>query len=587
MNLVQLFGAVPPGKSDPSSYYTEPIPELEISGVCSFPRLLLAIWQLRPADLQRQFPLDAPDGRKQYLAWCVLHGRREYAAVRELQSFWDELAMPADIPPTPWSPAISRLMQLVILARPDLGIPPALDDQAAQQCLVSWFFVANGMQECGFGREHLSAAQLATLLGQNALEESKFAGLVWASREDLQQNFPNPGGTDFQDWMRLHGMRETALPCLMDVNEPITGENRAQPMEFGVNLIGYAYGELGIGEDVRMAARALEAAGIPFAILNINPSADVRNRDLSCAEHVSPTPRYQMNMVCLTALEHLRYFVETGQGGFGPGPTIGYWPWELARFPEEWHHCASLADELWASSRHTASALRQAHRHVRLMPMAVVIPELPPLGRAHFGLPDAPYLFVFSFDGNSTLARKNPNAAVRAFQRAFPPGDSRVGLVIKCMRPDRSRPEWIEIAAMAQKDARIVILDKVMDKTEVLALYRNCDCYVSLHRSEGYGRGIAEALLLGLEVIATGYGGNVDFMRSVRAHLVPYRMKRLKPEDYVGSAGQAWASPNETAAARQMRQALDTHVHRTHPLTRFNPDRIGHRYAQRLRQLML
>ena len=145
------------------------------------------------------------------------------------------------------------------------------------------------------------------------------------------------------------------------------------------------------------------------------------------------------------------------------------------------------------------------------MPMAVAIPKVKRYTRKQWSLPETDYLFVFSFDGNSSLARKNPLGVIEAFKLAFPNGHEAAGLVIKCMRPDIKNPAWQRILKLAATDSRIHIIDQMLSKPEVLGLYKVCDCFVSLHRVEGFGRGIAEALLLRLNVIATDHGGNVDF----------------------------------------------------------------------------
>jgi len=113
-------------------YYQQPIAQLEVPGFSPFFGLQLAIWQLRSLDLQKLYPLESIQGRKGFLAWCVVHGRNEYAALRELQVFWDALAQPAVIPETFYSGAITRLMQLVGLSRLDLQIDSALATEKQQ-----------------------------------------------------------------------------------------------------------------------------------------------------------------------------------------------------------------------------------------------------------------------------------------------------------------------------------------------------------------------------------------------------------------------------------------------------------------------
>ncbi len=377
------------------------------------------------------------------------------------------------------------------------------------------------------------------------------------------------------------------------------GDRFGISLQPGVNLIGYAFGELGIGEDVRMAAHALHAAGVPFTIIDFPPGGNIRQQDRSVEHWVSNEPRYAINVVCLTALEHLRLYLERGAALFSGRYTIGYWPWELHDWPTDWKHCFNLVDEVWASSRHIQQAAqRVSNVPVRLMPMAVKLPNIDLSTQpqhSRFGLPRNQTLFVFSFDGNSYIERKNPLAIVEAFQLAFPSGQEAVSLVIKCMRPDTKNPAWQAILRAAQADPRLIIIDATLSKSEVMELYRACDCFVSLHRAEGFGRGIAEALLLGLEVIATDYGGNTDFCRAANARLVPYRMKALGPNDYVEAQGQSWAEPDTYAAAQAMREVASRISSGTKSISTglqqrldelFSPATIGAAYRRRFADLI-
>jgi glycosyltransferase involved in cell wall biosynthesis len=160
------------------------------------------------------------------------------------------------------------------------------------------------------------------------------------------------------------------------------------------------------------------------------------------------------------------------------------------------------------------------------------------------------------------------------------------------MRPDVKNPAWRAIQKTAVSDKRIHIIDAMFSKLEVLSLYKACDCFVSLHRAEGFGRGIAEALLLGLDVIATDYGGNVDFCQPAGAHLVPYRLVPVGKKDYVEGEGQYWADPDKRVAARFMQ----TVAAKTNPKRRtkkvstsiqalFKLEVIGARYRERLERI--
>lgn len=179
------------------------------------------------------------------------------------------------------------------------------------------------------------------------------------------------------------------------------------------------------------------------------------------------------------------------------------------------------------------------------MPLAVEVGGISDLGRKDFNLPEDACLFCFSFDLNSSIHRKNPRACLKAFQKAFPVDEVTerpVGLVIKCHKPKRANEQWDRLKEAAERDHRIFIVEETLSRPDLLALYKSCDCYLSLHRAEGFGRGMAEALLPGLEVIATGYSGNVDHCRgNPAAHLVDYKLVPVKKDEYPYGEGQCWA----------------------------------------------
>lgn len=606
LNIAGHFASLP-GQVGADYAYSQPITGLDVPGISPIYGLQLAIWQLRDQDLQKIFPLDTPEGRRGFLAWCVVHGRNEYTGLHQLEPFRQKLSEPAVLPQSDWSGGISRLVHLAVIGRRDLEIDPDLKTADAQRDALYWFFGSSGWLELAVRDQDIPAWQRRFLLNTPDLPRSRFARLLVEKRPDLQAvlNLQPPNGRAvFDNWLAHNAMQETCLPILQKFALqawPAPTPPLQQPIknEFGVNLIGYAFGELGIGEDVRMAAHACQAAGIPFCVIDFNPGSNVRQEDHSIAQWVTDEPQYGINLVCLTALEHLRLFVERGTELFRDRYTIGYWPWELHNWPANWEHCFNLIDEAWASSQHIEQAMRRISPvPVHWMPMAVRLPPeidlSAPRQRARFGLPQDKTLFVFSFDGNSFASRKNPLGVLEAFQRAFKTSDQHVGLVIKCMRSYPHNSMWQQIKAAAHHDKRIYVIDEILDKVDVLELYRACDCFVSLHRAEGFGRGIAEALLLGLEVIATDHGGNTDFCRIAGSRLIPYKMTKLNLDDYVESSGQLWAEPDISAAAKALTEvayhaygkACFSAPEREELLAKlFSPTAVGASYHRRLAYL--
>ncbi len=169
-------------------------------------------------------------------------------------------------------------------------------------------------------------------------------------------------------------------------------------------------------------------------------------------------------------------------------------------------------------------------------------------------MPEGHFLCLFAYDFHSYVARKNPEAAIAAFQEAFPPARQDVGLVIKTLGgaryPDALRP----LEALARRDPRVMIRDVELTRDEVHGLQSVCDVFVSLHRAEGFGLSLAEAMLLGKPVVATGYSGNLAFMSAANSCLVDYRLVPVREGEYPFGAGQSWAEPDIAGAAAWLRR---------------------------------
>jgi len=348
------------------------------------------------------------------------------------------------------------------------------------------------------------------------------------------------------------------LPWLAPKPAPTQSTAQADK-PFGLNIYGFAYGELGIGEDLRMAVECCEAVGIAYHVVNVD-AGDARQADLHLKGKVSDSrelPPYNTNLFCLPAFDTVsRVSMQKGAAVFEGYRNIGWWPWELAVFPKAWKPYAfELVDEVWASSTFLEDMYKRAtDKPVKLVPLAVSVARMKPHPRKHYGLPEKKFLFLYIFDFNSSVARKNPMAAVQAFKQAFEPTDNTVGLVLKTMNTKPNNPEWQAFLKECQTDKRIQLITETLDRPEVLGLINACDAYVSLHRAEGFGRTLAEAMLLGKPVIATNYSGNVDFLIDgtfpVSYKLVPvtensYQWLDLQ-DDYV------WAEVDINSASEQL-----------------------------------
>jgi glycosyltransferase involved in cell wall biosynthesis len=308
---------------------------------------------------------------------------------------------------------------------------------------------------------------------------------------------------------------------------------------FGVNLYGFAYGELGIGEDLRMAVACCEAANIPYHVVNVD-AGNIRQADNLLKGkthdlHSKDLPPYRNNIFCLPAFDTAsRIFMQKGASAFEGYNNIGWWPWELGVFPKAWQqHAFMLVNEVWASSTFLEDMYkRSTEKPVHLVPLAVSVDRLKKHPRNYYDLPEKKCLFLYVFDFNSSVARKNPIAAVKAFKQAFPQKDKSVGLVLKTMNTNPENPEWQNFVKECTADKRIHVITETMDRPDVLGLIDCCDVYFSPHRTEGFGRTIAEAMMLNKLIITTNYSGNIDFSNEKRCFLIDCKLIPLKKSEY-------------------------------------------------------
>jgi glycosyltransferase involved in cell wall biosynthesis len=330
---------------------------------------------------------------------------------------------------------------------------------------------------------------------------------------------------------------------------------RVQPaLPLGVNVAGYLDATLGLGTAARNVIDALRAAGVSVAPLLL--ASDAPREDAPPV--VSEEPVHPVTIVCVNpdGMEGARH--QLGDAAFADRHVIGMWWWEVDVLPQRWLRAFDLVDEVWVGSSFVADALAAISPvPVVHVPLPVPKPVAAPDGRSELGLPDDTFLFGFVYDYRSVAARKNPLGLVEAFRRAF--DDSRsddVGLVMKTL-DGKGSDEHAAVLAAAVGDPRISFIDGNVPVALKNALIRELDCYVSLHRSEGFGLTIAEAMVLGTPVIATDYGGSRDYATAFNAALVDHVPVPIGPGNDPYPADAVWAEPDLDHAAALMRAAVD------------------------------
>jgi len=318
----------------------------------------------------------------------------------------------------------------------------------------------------------------------------------------------------------------------------------------GVNVIGYLKDETGVGESARATLRALDSVGYPAA-WTLARSEQARQNDTSVL-HLPQGHPYAVNLFYVNADQMPTVYHDLGADFFAGKYNIATWFWELEHFPEAWRDRLQYLDELWVGSHFVQRTLAP------LAPFPVVVMGVPitprppaPITRTELGLPEDRFLFLFTFDMLSFIERKNPYAVIDAYRCAFGPDFAGVQLVIKVTKLEQY-PEHAARLRAEMASVGGILLDRYLDRPELDGLFEACDAYVSLHRSEGFGMTLAEAMILGKPVIATDYGGNTDFTTAANSYPVAYRLVELAQDCGPYPRGAVWADADVEHAAELM-----------------------------------
>jgi glycosyltransferase involved in cell wall biosynthesis len=322
----------------------------------------------------------------------------------------------------------------------------------------------------------------------------------------------------------------------------------------GVDLYGYFRTESGVGEGARRAFAALDRAGIGVATFTIGTQGVFRESiDWPEDDPLSPPRRIALMHVNADQTPLLGRLIDPHR--FDGAYRIGYWAWEIEQFPDIWASSFDLVEEIWTPSEFVADAIRRkTTKPVHVVPHPAVNGAVGAPDRKRFGIPEDALAVYANLDLNSYLERKNPFAAIRAFRTAFPDKADGAVLVLKA-----HGGKHVEAARRALKSAvgdapNIILIDRVLSPGELADLHASADIYLSLHRAEGFGLGIAEFMALGKPVVVTGYSGNMQYTDETCARLVRYRLVEIGDGEYPHSAGARWADPDVEDAAAALKE---------------------------------
>ncbi|GLU85228.1 hypothetical protein Rhsp01_64040 [Rhizobium sp. NBRC 114257] len=556
--------------------------------------LMSLIYRNRP-DLQAAFDLDTAGGLTRLWSWWFADGKDEYLG----SSDW-----------------IAAQHATALLGRLQQGDAEASPYDAIRYGAISQLepVLANGSHALDDLINAIHFNHLLDADGKISHTPTPLMSLIYRNRPDLQTAFDlnKPQAVPaFWDWWfnygqneylgktagRISGTDNTVAASGHDAAVEITftksGEAPASEAPApNISLVGYPKGEFGLGEDIRLLRASLNEVGIkptvvkaPWAIM-ARQAIDEPSVEASMAAFDSDVMIYVM-----PAFDTMTLLNKVGPRAFTARRKIGFWQWELERFPPPAKIAMELVDEIWCHSEHSARAFRSAtDKPVIKVPLPVLVPDVRMVPRSKFDLENDSFVVFTSFDGASSISRKNPLGAIQAFQKAFPAAThSKARLIVKAMNTlDDSL--WRECMRKAVIDDRILIRDKVMDRLEYYELLQCCDAVLSLHRAEGFGRLMAEAMAMGIPVIASGYSGNLDFMEDSNSWLVQGVQIPVFSGDYAFFQDQMWFEPDIDSAAAALRECAEDNEKcrrlasaAKETMERYSPQICGARYLDILR----
>jgi glycosyltransferase involved in cell wall biosynthesis len=322
------------------------------------------------------------------------------------------------------------------------------------------------------------------------------------------------------------------------------------PHNFGLNVIGYTEAMSGLGEAVRLNIKAAETHNIPLNLIDYERVKHEKKYKYSF--------KYSINLVQISLYDLDRFFSVIDTDFFDGKYNILFLIWESEYIPEKLKKNVNLFNEVWTASTYCKNLFQKVfHGHILTVPHPVEV-HLKPYQNSNTPslLDKNKFSFLFIFSYHSSIARKNPFFLIEAFSKAFDSTD-RVELLIKTTGAEKFKKLHAQLnrSVFNKKNIKIVNLD--MDKNQVNHLINDCNCYVSMHHSEGFGLTLAEAMYLGKPTVATNYSGNTEFMNENNSYLVDYELGSIENPDVNFCSRTVWANPIMEDAVLQLRNVYD------------------------------
>lgn len=330
--------------------------------------------------------------------------------------------------------------------------------------------------------------------------------------------------------------------------------------DLGINVFGFINGEFGIAEATRLNCKAIEEVEIPISLLNYDVRTNHNNNDLTFTNFSDNAP-YPINLVQVSpsTSEILHFFEYFDYSLFKGKYNILYVAWESETLPEDYILNINLFDEVWTPSEYCKKCLEKfIALPIKVIPHPIDI-DLKPTedpDALNFFAKDF-FNFLFIFDYNSSIERKNVTNLIKVFKETFDKGENNALLTIKTSKSDRFAVEKQEILQAIGDSKKIKIVEKIFDKNSLNYIISNCDSYISLHRSEGFGLTMAEAMYFGKPTIGTNYSGNLQFMNNENSFLVDAQKVSYGSDDLNYNSNTIWSEPSLEKASQYLKNVYD------------------------------
>lgn len=327
--------------------------------------------------------------------------------------------------------------------------------------------------------------------------------------------------------------------------------------ELGINVFGFINGEFGIAEATRLNCKAIQSVGMPISMINYDVKTNHNNNDLTFTQF-SDKAEYPINLVQVSpsVSEISNFFEYFDYSFFERKYNILYMAWESETIPEDYLLNINLFDEVWTPSEYCKKCIEKyiaSPIKVIPHPIDIYLKKTDDADALHF-YSEEYFNFLFIFDYNSSIQRKNVLNLIKVFRETFDGKNNNAFLTIKTSKSDKFPLEKQQIKEAIGDSVKIKIVEKIFDKNALNYVISNCDSYISLHRSEGFGLTMAEAMYFGKPVIATGYSGNLEFMNDDNSFLVSAERVSYGSDDLNYDSDTIWSEPSLEKASEYLQK---------------------------------